>query len=102
MTIDTEQPKIDDCVIEPQGRLIGDSDGVEIALPVIHNVVGECCSWRVQRTVLRDLTRDALADNIGIHIESRLEVRRELITEVGTATLRVAPAMIAVTIGALR
>ena len=76
--------------------------GVDVALLVVGDVAGRGGLGIGQRRLLGDGAGDALAHLIGVEIEPRLDIRRELIADIAADAGAAAEAVVPETVGRLR
>ena len=75
MAVDAEGAEFDLGVVEPDRGLVGKPDGINIALLIRRDVCRRGGLRIGQGRLLGDAAGDALANLIGVEIESRLGIR---------------------------
>ena len=96
VAVDAEHPELDGGAgRDPHRRLVGDAQGVDVALPVIDHV--DSCSRRrrCERDILGHASGNALPDLVGVDVEPRFDIGRQLVCQVRACPRGFAPAVLA-------
>ena len=95
VALHVEGADLDGGVVEFERGLVGDAVGIDVALPVVEHVGCGRRARLVQRGVFRHRSRNPLLDIVAVEIEAGLDIRRDLVAEIGEAAIQRAVAVLA-------
>ena len=94
--IDVERANLDGRVLAKLDRgLVGNAVGIDVALPIVDLVGRRRRARLVQRRIFCHGTGNALLDGVAVEVESRFDIRRDLVAKIGRPAHQVAVAVVA-------